>query len=143
MFFFIPGEQGNLYAIYYPPVSGASATQILLHIPAFAEEMNKSRRMVALQAREFARHDYGVLVIDLFGTGDSQGDFSDASWSLWKQSLTEICAQLLQQGFNVSFWALRSGALLALDVAEHAQLPLKNLLTLTAMESEAKAVSPR
>jgi len=126
--FFIPDDQGEIFAIYYPPASGGSAEQVLIHIPAFADEMNKSRRMVAIQAREFARKDYAVLVIDLFGTGDSQGDFSDANWTAWRQSLLAICQALLQQGFSISLWALRCGALLALDLAEKAEIPFQNML---------------
>ena len=49
--------------------------------------MNKSRRMAALQARAFAEMGFGVLQIDLFGCGDSSGDFSDARWDIWKQDL--------------------------------------------------------
>ncbi len=49
--------------------------------------MNKSRRMAALQARAFAAMGFGVLQIDLFGCGDSSGDFSDARWDIWKQDL--------------------------------------------------------
>ncbi len=126
--FFIPDQQGDLFALYYPPVSGGPPKQIFIHIPAFADEMNKSRRMISLQAREFAAKEYAVLIIDLFGTGDSQGDFSDANWTAWRQSLLSLCRALLQQGFTISLWALRCGTLLALDMAEKSEIQFENFL---------------
>jgi hypothetical protein len=49
----------------------------MLYLHPFAEEMNKSRRMAALQARATGdtRPCYDVLQIDLHGCGDSTGDF--------------------------------------------------------------------
>ena len=43
-------------------------------VKAWAEEMNKARRMAALQARLLAENGYAVLQIDLHGCGDSSGD---------------------------------------------------------------------
>lgn len=54
---------------------------------ALGEEMNKSRRMAALQARALARAGCEVLQIDLAGCGDSAGDFSDATWTGWTEDV--------------------------------------------------------
>ncbi len=43
--------------------------------------------MVALQARAFAAMGFGVLQMDLFGCGDSNGEFGNARWDIWKQDL--------------------------------------------------------
>ena len=51
----------------------------MLYVHPFAEEMNKSRRMAALQARAFAASGWDVLLMDLHGCGDSSGDFGDAT----------------------------------------------------------------
>jgi alpha/beta superfamily hydrolase len=53
----------------------------------FAEEMNKSRRMVALAAGAFAACGWSTLQIDFTGCGDSGGDFEDASWAAWTADL--------------------------------------------------------
>jgi exosortase A-associated hydrolase 2 len=92
-----------------------------LHVPAFAEEMNKSRRMVALQVRELAEQGYAVLELDLFGTGDSCGNFGEASWSIWLQNVADAVAWLRQQGAQtITLWGLRLGGLLAMDfVSQH------------------------
>ncbi len=55
----------------------------VVYVHPFAEEMNKSRRMAALQSRALAAAGFAVLQIDLLGCGDSSGDFGDASWDEW------------------------------------------------------------
>ena len=80
--------------------------------------MNKSRRMAALQSRMLAARGFAVLQIDLFGCGDSSGDFGDASWEIWQQDVMRGMQWLRQRGGrNVTLWGLRLGALLALDAA--------------------------
>lgn len=118
--FFIDSRSGPLFAIYWSP-SAKNCRRAILHVPAFAEEMNKSRRMVALQAELLAEQGYLVLVIDLFGCGDSVGDFGDVTWSLWLANISDAVAWLKQQDADViSLWGLRLGALLAMDfVSQH------------------------
>jgi exosortase A-associated hydrolase 2 len=119
--FFLRGPAGSLFAIYYPPATGHPTLGHVLHAPAFAEEMNKSRRMVSLQAAALARQGIGVLIIDLFGTGDSEGDFASARWDLWKNDLWAALGWLQERGVSkVRLWGLRLGCLLALDFAREA-----------------------
>ncbi len=74
--------------------------------------------MVALQARQFVQTGLGVLVVDLFGTGDSAGDFGDARWSIWLDDLRRGAQWLFEHGFDrIVLWGLRSGALLASELA--------------------------
>jgi len=110
---FLPSAQGQLFATYYP-VSGAS--QCIVHIPAFAEEMNKSRHMIAMQASTFTQQGYSVLIFDLWGTGDSEGDFSEATWHYWLSDIDNALNWLQKQGYQTfTFWSLRTGSLLAMD----------------------------
>jgi exosortase A-associated hydrolase 2 len=114
---FIPGQAGPLFCIFYPP-DNAAINRAIVHIPAFAEEMNKSRRMVALQAKAFASQGYAVLVPDLFGTGDSAGHFEEATWPIWLQDIDSAISWLKQQGAqSIDLWGLRTGALLAMNYA--------------------------
>lgn len=125
---FIDGSAGKLFAAYWPPAGGMIAKAIV-HVPAFAEEMNKSRRMVALQARQFANQGYAVLVLDLFGTGDSAGDFGKATWEIWLQNIDTAIAWLKRQGAQtVDLWGLRTGALLAMDFANRDEHTIEHLL---------------
>jgi exosortase A-associated hydrolase 2 len=85
--------------------------------------------MAALGARRLAAHGYGVLQIDLAGTGDSAGDFGDARWDAWKQDLDMGAAWLRARlDAPLTLWGLRLGALLALDYARTATSPLAPLL---------------
>ncbi|MGH8551571.1 MAG: hydrolase 2, exosortase A system-associated [Methylococcales bacterium] len=127
--FFLLGSAGKLFAIFYPPSSRTSTRQVIVHAPAFAEEMNKARRMVSLQAVELARHGVGVLIFDLFGTGDSEGDFGEARWDLWLEDLGTACRWVGNQGIErISLWGLRMGALLAMDFAARWKDPFENLI---------------
>ena len=49
--FCLRGANGPLMAIYYAPGVAPSPAGDLLFVPPFAEEMNRCRAMVALQAR--------------------------------------------------------------------------------------------
>jgi exosortase A-associated hydrolase 2 len=116
--FFLSTELGERFCIFYPAVGVPRGGLVYIH--PFAEEMNKSRRMAALQSREFAKQGYAVLQIDLFGCGDSSGDFGDASWQVWQQDVV-LAVHWLRERVEgeVSLWGLRLGALLALDAAQY------------------------
>jgi len=80
--------------------------------------MNKSRRMAALQARALADAGWSVMQVDLFGCGDSDGDFSEADWEQWQTDIRDAANWLRQQtGHQPAFWGLRTGCLLACEVA--------------------------
>lgn len=113
---FLPSGTGQRFCLYHPaevPERGA-----VLYVHPFAEEMNKSRRMAALQARAFAHAGYAVLQIDLHGCGDSSGDFGDACWASWKGDIADAYRWLRQQtAAPLTLWGLRAGCLLAAEAA--------------------------
>ena len=85
--------------------------------------------MAALQARQLAALGYGVLQIDLYGCGDSSGDFGDARWDLWKNDLAAGAAWLQDKlAQPLTMWGLRLGATLALDYARTAQEPVRAMV---------------
>jgi exosortase A-associated hydrolase 2 len=125
--FFLPVEGGFRYCLYHAPAGDCRGALVYVH--PFAEEMNKSRRMAALQARALAALGVGVLQIDLHGCGDSTGEFADARWDSWKQDIAQARAWLGQRlGRPTGLWGLRVGALLALDYAYAAAEPVERLL---------------
>lgn len=97
---------------------------LVVYVHPFAEEMNKSRRMAALQARALAQSGYAVLQIDLLGCGDSSGEFADAAWSDWVDDVQLACRWLAERhpGLPLWLWGLRAGCLVAAQAA--AQLPM-------------------
>lgn len=116
--FFMPVSGGERFCLFHPPSLQGFPHGSILYAHPFAEELNKSRRMAALQARAFAAHGYGVLQIDLYGCGDSSGDLTEARWHIWREDMMLACAWLKQRVAGpLSLWGLRLGALLALDLA--------------------------
>ncbi|HRD94865.1 MAG TPA: hydrolase 1, exosortase A system-associated [Rubrivivax sp.] len=83
-FFLEAGGSGSgaRFVVHHPAGGGTARAQAVF-VHALGEEMNKSRRMAALQARALARAGCEVVQIDLAGCGDSAGDFSDATWTAW------------------------------------------------------------
>jgi len=115
--FFLPTDAGHRFCAYHPAGSD-KARGAILYLHPFAEEMNKSRRMAALQARALAEAGYHVLQIDLLGCGDSSGDFADASWSAWREDALLAYRWLRTQSqAPLTLWGLRAGCLLAASVA--------------------------
>jgi len=125
---FLAGPNGSLHCTLFLPADGVSR-HWLIHVPAFAEEMNKSRHMVARQARALNARGYAVLVPDLSGTGDSAGALADASWQAWRADLRFLIDWAREQGADaLTLWGLRSGCLLAAQVAADADIPVQRLL---------------
>lgn len=98
--------------------AGGTPRRWLLLVPPFAEEMNKSRRMLALLGRRMADAGWGAVLVDLGGTGDSWGDFRDARYELWLSDLRAAAHWAEARGGRVTaVLGLRFGALLAAQVA--------------------------
>jgi exosortase A-associated hydrolase 2 len=115
--FFLPAEIGYRFCLYTPAFGGTEKA-VLIYIHPFAEELNKTRRMVALQVKSIAEAGYSVLQIDLLGCGDSSGDFGDASWDAWLNDV-ELAYQYIRQRSKapIWLWGLRAGCLIAASVA--------------------------
>jgi exosortase A-associated hydrolase 2 len=70
--------------------------------------------MVTLQAQALAQLGFGTLLVDLHGTGDSQGLYRDARWSTWLDDLHAAHAWLqARPGGCRALWGIRLGAILA------------------------------
>lgn len=106
---------GRLFVTVYTPAT--QADHWVLHFPAFAEEMNKSRAMVSQMARECNSANFTVLVPDLFGSGDSDGDFGDATWDMWLADMYYLLQWAIEQGAEkITLWGVRVGCLLAANL---------------------------
>lgn len=110
---FLDGTAGRLFAVHWP----GDGRRTILFLPAFGEEMNRSRRMVTLLAHALAARGIGLLALDPFGTGDSEGDFAQARWEQWLSDAGTAAAWLRDHGQEVLWAGLRTGAALALAAA--------------------------
>lgn len=120
MGFYLPGQAGNLFAMYYRADESVEEAGDVLYVQPFAGEMAASRNVIAAISRDLARRGFGVLTVDLFGCGDSGGEFREARWEIWREDLAAAIRWLQEQGRDrLSLWGLRLGALLAMDLAAH------------------------
>ena len=114
--FFLPTERGQRFCVLHQAEQARAA---VLVVPPFAEELNKSRRMMALVARALAAVGLSCLIMDLEACGDSEGALEAASWSRWLADLGDAIHFLAaQHDVPLALLGLRSGALLAAELAQ-------------------------
>lgn len=125
--FFLPRGPYRLFCVLHAPADPDRCRGAILHVPAFAEEMNKSRRAVAQAARAMAESGWFVLTVDPAGTGDSSGEFRDVSWSDWVADVRAAWHWLADHaGMPPLLWGLRAGCLV-IDEALR-ELPCERVL---------------
>ena len=112
--FHLDGAIGPIFCLAWSPPPETPPRFGVLCIPPFAEENNKSRRMIAQQARALARLGGMTLLVDMTGTGDSVSDFRDATWEHWRRDLDVAWSWLTARVQNpLWIWGIRLGGLLA------------------------------
>jgi exosortase A-associated hydrolase 2 len=110
-------DGGRRFCILHEPAPQHLAGA-MVYVHPFAEEMNKSRRAVAVQSRALAAAGWWVLQVDLQGCGDSDGELADVRWNHWIDDVLDAARWLQQRcGQPAALWGLRLGALLAAHAA--------------------------
>jgi exosortase A-associated hydrolase 2 len=109
---FLAGGAGNIFVHAVAPRS-AGGGDVVVMLPPLFEELNKSRRMYALQARSFASRGLIAILPDLHGIGDSEGDISTASLQIWRQDLDNVMQWIgeSEKPQRIHVFGLRSAAL--------------------------------
>ena len=102
-----PAAAGPRLCCVAMPREGVARGTVLL-LPPFAEELNKTRRMCATLARRLAADGWRVVRVDLYGCGDSAGEFRDASWAQW---IADLATEIEQCETPPWLWCVRAGAL--------------------------------
>ena len=126
---FVRSGGEDLATLVFRPPNGVRLRCTVLHVPAAFEEMNKSRRTVALQARAFAKLGILTVVYDAAGTGDSSGDHGDATWDIWRRNASDMFAWLATaERAPVCVWGLRLGGLLATGLVSNGTLDARALI---------------
>ncbi|MFV0277720.1 MAG: hydrolase 2, exosortase A system-associated [Parahaliea sp.] len=126
---FIAGTRGALLALHFrPPPAVEDRRACVIVVPAFAEEMNRCRYMQTLLAGALNARGIGLLAVDPFGTGDSQGAFGEATWEQWVADTQSAMAHARHSGYErIELLGIRLGALLALE-ALAGQPPVSGLV---------------
>lgn len=100
---------GMLSCVVRPPYYG---TQLLI-VPPLFEEMNRTRRLLALVGQRLSAHGIGSWLPDLPGTGDSALPTAAACWTQWRATIAELAASIATEtGDRPHLLAVRGGALL-------------------------------
>lgn len=121
---FLAAARGRLFVVVFGDV--ATARSRVLVAPALGDEMNKSRHLVAEVGRRLAAAGVATIVPDLHGTGDSDGEFAEATWAGWCADLESVCATYAARGAPIdALLAVRAGTLLGLRALAAARVPVR------------------
>ncbi len=108
--------QERCFALYHAPRAPLRGSVLALY--PFAEEMNKTRRMIGQGARALAACGYAVLQLDLRACGDSGGELSRTRWDDWMGDVRRACDWLADRHPAPPWlWGTRAGCLVAVEAA--------------------------
>ncbi|HEB97818.1 MAG TPA: hydrolase 2, exosortase A system-associated [Sedimenticola thiotaurini] len=125
--FYLESGSGLCFSLFFPPEGGGG--DVVLFVPPFGEEMNRTRPMVAMQARRLASRGIGCLMVDYRGTGDSTGEFREAEWGHWMADMIAATGWIRKQGSRlVALWGLRLGALMAAELCHAGEIDVGRLI---------------
>lgn len=126
--FFLDSVRHRLLASVSTPADLQAGHGIVV-CPAFADEMNRTRRTIHLLMNEAAQAGIATINVDLHGTGDSTGEFADCSWDGWLADLGQAAGWLRGQGCSqVTLLGVRAGALLAWALALAPATPVRSIV---------------
>ncbi len=114
---FIEGNAGKLFSLHYAPQNITGNSECFVIAPSFAEEMNRCRYMGTMLAQLLSRNGFGYLIVDTYGTGDSEGDSKDVGWDQNCQDLKTAFEYAHTLGYShVSLLGVRLGALQVMQI---------------------------
>jgi exosortase A-associated hydrolase 2 len=103
--------------------------------------MNKSRHMLALLGQRLASAGMLYILSDLYGTGDSEGDFEQATWEQWTSNVCNVADSLTEHGIaSLDVVALRSGAFLIPGLDRSAYSRPKKIVLWNPVQKGAKMI---
>ena len=121
---FIPSSKGRIFVSQFGELNGDTAVMCL---PSIVEELNLSRAVLAKQCQIYAERGIDSFIMDYFGTGDSEGEFEQATLQGWFEDIINVGQWLVARGYKkLILLGVRVGALLAATLQEklHKQLPI-------------------
>jgi alpha-beta hydrolase superfamily lysophospholipase len=91
---------------------GAADAPAILFVPPLFEEMNRTRALIAAAMRLLAARGFGCWLPDLTGTGESERDLAEATWSDWRHDVTAAASHVTEKAGKPLIASLRGGVLL-------------------------------
>lgn len=121
---FFPSGELRLFGVWR---AAPGAERVWVICPPFAEEEKSARRTLTELALALQSRGEASLLFNYRGTGDSEGDFADATLNAWRADLAAATAFVCERvpDAEVAFLGVRLGAsLAALESARAARLLL-------------------
>jgi alpha-beta hydrolase superfamily lysophospholipase len=84
----------------------------ILFVPPLFEEMNRTRALIVAAMRRLAKGGHCCWLVDLSGTGESERDLGEVTWSDWRHDVTSAAAHIAEKSKKPLIASLRSGALI-------------------------------
>lgn len=119
---FIPFGQRQLFLATAGTSDVSNKGSAVLVLPAFGDEMNKSRHLVRQLMQALAAQGLASFSLDAWGTGDSEGCLSQVTALAWQQDLRALVQRLADEGYQaLRVVAVRFGALQLWDLLASGQ----------------------
>src|SRR6185369_16185836 len=83
----------RLFGLYQPPSAGTGNAQCVVLCNPFGQEAIRSHRLLRVLGDRLARAGFAVLRFDYSGTGDSDGDDSEADLGRWVEDVLSADAE--------------------------------------------------
>ncbi|MBT3057503.1 MAG: alpha/beta hydrolase [Candidatus Thiodiazotropha sp.] len=118
--FFFSCDTYRLYGVLHLPDQGDPDHGFVFCHP-FAEEKLWAHKVYVSFARELVANGYAVMRFDHYGHGDSEGEFRDATISIYKQDIDAAIKELRSRVPSIekiSLFGFRLGATVAATVSE-------------------------
>ena len=112
----VSGRHGSLFLLELGPPAGVARATVIACAP-FAEEMNRSRRMLVLFGEALAGRDIRCVLFDYSGTGDSAGEFGEATVARWLDDASDVARLVKVSARPVVWLGVRFGAHIAAEMA--------------------------
>ncbi len=109
---FLQTDSNNLFYLKITADTQVKRDNAVVFVPPFAEEMNKSRKMMSSMLKRIAARADGYI-FDFSGTGDSQGNFNDQTWQSWCADFNRFVKTVMEQNQyqSLQIISLRTGSL--------------------------------
>ena len=138
---FVEAQPGRIFVAAWQNDSKSQVA--ILCVPPLLEELNSSRRQMAVQAQQLVNAGLDTFVIDYYGTGDSEGLDHEASFENCLQSLSAAVQWVVSQGYqSVVLWGVRVGALFVAELLkQNAPAVVSGVLFWQPLESGEQWIS--
>lgn len=125
---FVASVRGRIFLVLREPATYRhNQPSCVLVVPPFGEELNRSRELITDFSVGLLDAGLATAVLDLYGTGDSDGLLDQADWGTWRSDVVTAVDWLAAENLIVvGLLAIRMGCALAAECAKELNLRLRS-----------------